>query len=153
MKQFSHPWSRNKQCFEFVILNELNAKYTRNIREIYALLKYVKYMKSLSASNEELILHYFAKWRDVNMLGGVRLSLSLQIFLFSNWIFLHKHSRFTGEQGKEEAISVTPLYPFQPLQRNLNTSRVITAENSLCTQLALELELGTFGFRPQIANH
>ena len=61
MKQFSHPWSRNKQCFEFVILNELNAKYTRNIREIYALLKYVKYMKSLSASNEELILHYFAK--------------------------------------------------------------------------------------------
>ena len=87
------------------------------------------------------------------MLGGVRLSLSLQIFLFSNWIFLHKHSRFTGEQGKEKAISLTPLYPFQPLQRNLNTSRVITAENSLCTQLALELELGTFGFRPQIANH
>ena len=31
MKNFSHPWIGNKQCFEFVILNEKNAKYTRNI--------------------------------------------------------------------------------------------------------------------------
>ena len=36
---------------------------------------------------------------------------SLENF-FSIWFFLHKHSRFRGEQGKWEGISLTPLYHF-----------------------------------------
>ena len=28
---------------------------------------------------------------------------------FSIWVFFHEHSQFTGQQGKGEAISLTPL--------------------------------------------
>ena len=51
---------------------------------------------------------------------------------FSIWVFYHEHSRFTGQQGKGEAISLTPLYHFHLLQRHLQhlgISRVITAES------------------------
>ena len=32
------------------------------------------------------------------------------------WVFFHEHSRFTGQQGKGEAIFLSPLYHFHPLQ-------------------------------------
>ena len=32
------------------------------------------------------------------------------IFFLSIWVFFHEHSRFTGQQGKGEAISLTLLY-------------------------------------------
>ena len=35
---------------------------------------------------------------------------------FSVWVFFHEHSRFTGQQGKGEGISLTTLYHFHPLQ-------------------------------------
>ena len=50
----------------------------------------------------------------------------LDIF-FSSWVFCHKHTRFTGQQRKGEAISLTPLYHFHPLHRHLEISRTITA--------------------------
>ena len=49
-------------------------------------------------------------------------------FFFSIWVFFHGHSRFTGQQGKGEATSLTPLYHFDPLHRHLDISRAITAE-------------------------
>ena len=49
---------------------------------------------------------------------------------FSIWVFFHKHSRFTGQQGKGEGIYLTPLYHFHPLHRHLDISRAITAESS-----------------------
>ena len=48
-------------------------------------------------------------------------------FLF---IFFDGHSRFTGHQGKDEAISLTLLYHFHPLHRHLGISRAITAGSS-----------------------
>ena len=48
----------------------------------------------------------------------------------SIWIFFPEHSRFTGQQGKGEAISVILLYNFHPLHRHLNISRAIPAESS-----------------------
>ena len=51
-------------------------------------------------------------------------------FLFSIWVFVHEHSRFTGQQGKEEGIYLTPLYHFHPLHRHLDISRAIAAESS-----------------------
>ena len=42
--------------------------------------------------------------------------------------FFHGHSRFTGQQGNGEAISLTPLYYFHPLHGHLDISPVITAE-------------------------
>ena len=52
---------------------------------------------------------------------------------FLIWVFFHAHSRFTGQQGKEEGIYLTPLYHFHPLHRYLDISRVITAEGSPLT--------------------
>ena len=49
---------------------------------------------------------------------------------FSMWVFFYVHSRFTGQQGKREAIYLTPLYHFHPLHRHLDISRAITAESS-----------------------
>ena len=49
---------------------------------------------------------------------------------FPMLVFFHEHPQFTGQQGKGEAISLTPLYHFHPLHRNLGISRVITAESS-----------------------
>ena len=46
------------------------------------------------------------------------------------WVFFHKHSWFTEQQGKGEAIFLTPLYHFHPLHRHLDISRVVTAESS-----------------------
>ena len=37
---------------------------------------------------------------------------------------------FTGQQGKGDAISLTPLYHFHPLYRHLEVHQAITAENS-----------------------
>ena len=35
---------------------------------------------------------------------------------FSIWVFFHGQSRFTEQQGKGDAISLTPLYRFHPLK-------------------------------------
>ena len=50
------------------------------------------------------------------------------IFFCFIWVFLHQHFLFTGQQGKGEAISLTPLYHFPPLHRLLDISQAITAE-------------------------
>ena len=72
---------------------------------------------------------------------------------FSMWVFFHKHSRFTGQQGKGEAISLTPPYQFHPVHRHLDISQEITAESSSLHIVAAGLELGTYGFRAQVASH
>ena len=56
---------------------------------------------------------------------------STQLFFFVIWIFFQKHSRFTGQQGKGDGISLTPLYHFHPLHRHLEISQGITVESSL----------------------
>ena len=63
------------------------------------------------------------------------ISCCLSIFFFSFFCFFiwnsfHEHSRFTGQQGKGDAISLTPLCNFYLLHRNLDISRAITAESS-----------------------
>ena len=52
-----------------------------------------------------------------------------RIFI-STWVFFHIHLRFTEQQGKREAISLTTLYHFHPLQRYLDYNWGITAESS-----------------------
>ena len=42
--------------------------------------------------------------------------------------FFQEHVRFAGQQEKGEAISLTPLYHFQPLHRHLDINWAITAE-------------------------
>ena len=45
-------------------------------------------------------------------------------------VFFHEHSRFTGQQGKEDASSLTPLSYFPPFHRHLDISRAISFESS-----------------------
>ena len=49
--------------------------------------------------------------------------------IFSIWVLFHEHFWFTGQQGKRDSISLSPLYHFHSLHRHLD-SRVITAESS-----------------------
>ena len=43
---------------------------------------------------------------------------------------LDKHLRFTRQQGKREAISLTPLYHFHPPHKHLHIIRAIIADSS-----------------------
>ena len=56
--------------------------------------------------------------------------LLLLFYFFSIWVFFHKDSQFTGQQGEGEAISLTPLYHFHLLHRPLNITWAITADSS-----------------------
>ena len=49
---------------------------------------------------------------------------------FSIWLFFQELSRFTGQQGKREAISVTALNHFYLLYRHMDISLAITARSS-----------------------
>ena len=40
------------------------------------------------------------------------------VFVFLSGFFFHEHSRLTGQQGKGEATSLTPLYHFHLLHRH-----------------------------------
>ena len=56
--------------------------------------------------------------------GSVRcFKRSTSVFL-SIWVFIHKHSGFTEQQGEREATTISPLYHFQPLQRHLEISQL-----------------------------
>ena len=46
-------------------------------------------------------------------------------------VFFQEHSRFPGQQGGEEGISLIPLYHFHTFHRHLNISWAISAESSL----------------------
>ena len=66
-------------------------------------------------------------------LGTHKSSASGGMYLFfSIWVFFHKHSQFTGEQGKGEAISSTSLYQFQLLDRH-TLNRQLQQRAHLCT--------------------
>ena len=56
--------------------------------------------------------------------------LLLSFYFFSIWVFFHKDSQFTGQQGEGEAITLTPLYHFHLLHRLLNITWAITADSS-----------------------
>ena len=55
--------------------------------------------------------------------------MSIVTSLFFYQIFFHEYSRFTGQQEKEEAISLTFLYHIDLLQRYFDISWVINAES------------------------
>ena len=57
-------------------------------------------------------------------------SLFLVLFLLSIWVFFYEHSRFIGQQGKGEAISLISLYHFHSLHKQLDVSQTIIAEGS-----------------------
>ena len=65
--------------------------------------------------------------RVLNILGLYRVlnmpEYEFCFLFFSIWVFFHVDSRFLGQQGKVEAIYLTPLYHFHPLHRRLEICR------------------------------
>ena len=55
------------------------------------------------------------KWKNVRFPKAVKLRSGRDNFVFYLRLF-HEHSRFTWRRGKGEAIFLTPLYHFHPLQ-------------------------------------
>ena len=56
--------------------------------------------------------------------------LKQSVFLpFFYQAFFQEYSQFSVEQGKGEAIFLTPLYHFHPLHRHLDVSRLVPQSN------------------------
>ena len=51
------------------------------------------------------------------------------MFSFSAGVFFHEYSRFTGQQGKEQGIYLSPVYHLHPLHSYLNINQAITAKS------------------------
>ena len=81
-----------------------------------------------------------------------RLYIYIYIYI-AIWILFQEHSRFTGQKGKGEALSLTPLYNFHPLHSHLYISRAITAESSPLHIGSSWTRTGNLRFRAQVANH
>ena len=62
------------------------------------------------------------------------------------WVFLERHSQFTGQEGKGEAISLIPLHSFHLLQRHLDISWAITAWSSLLCIVRSRARTGNLWF-------
>ena len=81
---------------------------------------------------------------EVKYVGKPETAFDLRFF--SIGVFLHKHSRFTVQQRKGEAISLTPLYYFPHLHRHLDISWAITAESSPLHIASSRTRTGNFWF-------
>ena len=69
-----------------------------------------------------IILNHTLIWRD----KVFKKTYNLTVYIyFSIWVFCHEHPRFTVQQGKGEAISLTPLYYFQLHHRHLDINLAI----------------------------
>ena len=72
---------------------------------------------------------------------------------FSIWVFFHEQSRFTGYQGKGDAIPLTLSYHFHPVHRYLDINWTITEESSPQHITSSGIRTGSLCFRGQVSNH
>ena len=72
------------------------------------------------------------RWLTIGICKSLRVRRVNYKYFFSIWFFFHKHSRFTGQQGKWQGIYLTPFYHFLSLHRHLDISRLSTVESSDC---------------------
>ena len=90
----------------------------------------IKTMKEIECLEKRQMKRFASEWLEKRHYLFFCFVFVLLFWFFSIFILFHGHSRFTGQQGKGEAICSTPLYHFHPLQRHLGISWVITAESS-----------------------
>ena len=82
--------------------------------------------------HHQLILNHCSKFSLQSIISRL-FPVSNYLFIccfFLIWVFYHKYSRFIGQQGKGEDISLTPLCHFHSVHRHLDISRMITAKSS-----------------------
>ena len=97
--------------------------------------KKLLYIKEYKNEISHLFLFYFNFWPATEKcyycpFWWVAKIIHNESFFFSIWVFFHKHSGFTWQQGKGKSIYLTPLYHFYLLHRHLDISRAIAAESS-----------------------
>ena len=79
---------------------------------------------------------------------------SWHLFIFSIWLFSHDHWRITGQQEKGEGIyCLNSSRPCPPALQTLAVAGRLLQIAHLCTQLTTGLELGSFVFQVQVADH
>ena len=81
-------------------------------------------VKSIRLSNYRGVKETFVNGKSTFLIS----SFSEVFFFYLD--FLTQTFTITGQQGKGEAISSTPLYHFHPLHRHLDISQAITAVSS-----------------------
>ena len=96
----------------------VNFEHISNLFPVFLLLTLNMCWGKFLTRNPEFEIHL---WALANMRRQVEQ-------VISNWL-VQDYSRFTGQQGKEEAISLSLLYHFYPFHRHLDISR-ITEESS-----------------------
>ena len=117
----SHYWKITKNCAsEKTIISETS--YTISDHLLKLILLFFQDHDSLIAFpwNAKFIRESHADW----------LSTALCKYFSSIRVFFHKHSRSAGQQGQNEAISLTSFCHLHLLYRHLDISWVIAAESS-----------------------
>ena len=117
----------------------VNEYITKSIRSGYLYLKFQAQLKRFAhyyvRKNIVLELWFLVNWIMQMLFSKTHGSIfktryrecrMLLLFLFISFFYL----RCTGQHGKGEGISLTPLYHFHPLYRHLHISWVITAQSS-----------------------
>ena len=87
---------------------------------------------------------------------------------FSIWVFFHEHLRFTGQEGKGKAISLSPLLALPPTSQTLrqwagdycreltsannwqpdpNRERLVSERKSLTTKLRVQRVVSSIGYK------
>ena len=78
---------------------------------------------------------------------------SPKVSFFSICVFFPEHLQFTKQQGKVDAISLTPVYHFNPLHRYIDIIRAITAESSPLHLTSSGTRTGNLWVLRQVTNH
>ena len=86
-------------------------------------------------------------WNSLNIQTNNEETVRVYIYIFFPiWVLFNEHSRFTGQQGKGEAISLIPLDHFYPLHRHLDISKTITADTSSLYIVSSRIRTGNLWF-------
>ena len=68
-------------------------------------------------------------------------------FFLSGFSFTNIHDSHTGQQGKREAISLSPLYHFHLLHKHLEISWAITADHMWSLKVLLDLDALSYALK------
>ena len=147
------PSLRERRTKGYWVQHGHGTRHKENIRSQQWLWFYISLIMTLYYKTRQILLQnvttillknatkVYTKMRQFFLSQNATVSLQNPIFItkclgtetkhcFFIWVFFHKHSRFAGQQGKDEAISLTPLYHFHLLHIHLDITGVITAESS-----------------------
>ena len=105
----------------FYIVNFCNTVYLIEQKIYYHYYDHCKHTKPYQRINYDFfkVVKHVIRF-SVYILRNFKIGLVFFFLFFSICVFFHEYSRFTGQQGKGEAISLSLLYHFYPFHRDLD---------------------------------